>query len=136
MPEVNAMATAMIAAANKLSDIEDRYNEAEVEMPYYSVNVRPYKTRVEIKLSVSSMEDVRIGRKIIGRGKWEKVWDEYTFTCKRFFKDNVYVIFETNRQSVCEAIVTGKETVEVPDYDNVPKKTVERDIVQWKCVEA
>jgi hypothetical protein len=36
------------------------------------------------------------------------------------------------RHVVCERIVTGTETVEVPDPD-APRVTVERDTVEWKC---
>lgn len=33
---------------------------------------------------------------------------------------------------VCERVVVGTETVEIPD-PNAPKVTVEQDIVEWKC---
>jgi hypothetical protein len=33
---------------------------------------------------------------------------------------------------VCERIVVGTETVEVPDPE-APKVTIEREIVEWKC---
>lgn len=36
------------------------------------------------------------------------------------------------REKVCERVVVGTETVEIPDPD-APKITVERDVVEWKC---
>lgn len=38
----------------------------------------------------------------------------------------------TNREVVCERVVVGTETVEVPD-PNAAKVTVEREIVEWEC---
>ena len=38
----------------------------------------------------------------------------------------------TPRETVCERVVTGVETVEVPDPD-APKVTVERETVEWRC---
>lgn len=38
----------------------------------------------------------------------------------------------TARNQVCERVVVGVETVEVPDPD-APKVTVEREVVEWQC---
>lgn len=38
----------------------------------------------------------------------------------------------TPRDIVCERVVTGVETVEVPD-PAAPKVTVERELVEWRC---
>lgn len=37
-----------------------------------------------------------------------------------------------SRSSVCERVVVGTETVEVPD-PNAPKVTVEQEVVEWRC---
>lgn len=39
------------------------------------------------------------------------------------------------RQKVCERVVTGVETVEVPDPD-APKVTIEREVVEWRCTDS
>lgn len=52
----------------------------------------------------------------------------------RFSRDfgAVTVSIYTYRDAVCERIVVGTETVEVPD-PNAPTISVERDVVRWEC---
>ena len=56
--------------------------------------------------------------------------DSYTSVIRDFGA----VTFElyTTRDTVCEKVVVGTETVEIADPD-APKVTVEREIVEWKC---
>ena len=69
-------------------------------------------------------------------GKWDKGSDEYNFRMtRRLGQEDGYnrVRVEADRKKVCTRKVVGKETVEVPDYDNAPKRTVEREVVEWDC---
>lgn len=55
-------------------------------------------------------------------------------TVRRDFGAGVFLDLNAERDQVCEAVVVGTETVEVPDPAVVvPTITVERDIVEWKC---
>ena len=75
-------------------------------------------------------------------GKWDKGSDEYNFHMTRRLgvpqatsRGHGYnrVRVEADREKVCTRKVVGTETVEVPDYDNAPKRTVEREVVEWDC---
>lgn len=53
---------------------------------------------------------------------------------RRDFGAGVLLDLNAHRAEVCEAVVVGTETVEIPDPDVVvPMVTVERDVVEWKC---
>lgn len=55
-------------------------------------------------------------------------------TVRRDFGAGVLLDLNAERDEVCEAVVVGTETVEIPDPDVVvPTITVERDLVEWKC---
>lgn len=64
--------------------------------------------------------------------KTNKGFGEGDFEITMVFGDVEFMIF-SNRKTVCEARVVGQETVEVPDYSAVPKKTITRDVVEWDC---
>ncbi len=69
-------------------------------------------------------------------GRWDKretsVRD--SFILERELVPGVKVQVWTDREAVCERVVVGTETVEVPDPDfEAPTVTVEREVVEWRC---
>lgn len=69
-------------------------------------------------------------------GKWEK--DPYgsLFTLKQEVRRGVVVELTTSREAVCEQVVVGEETVEVPDPElvaEVPTVTITRPVTEWRC---
>lgn len=85
----------------------------------------------------SEQEMVAERRKLRGHGGvWHKVVDDFEFSLVKQFSPTVDFKIHGTRQTVCEAIVVGTETVEVPDYENrppIPTKTVERPIIEYRC---
>ena len=73
-------------------------------------------------------------RRAIG-GKWDKYVSDYNLTLiNRHSAPHCTTIELTiPRNEACTPRVIGTEKVEVRDYDNVPYKTVEREIVEWDC---
>lgn len=65
-------------------------------------------------------------------GARKKEADETYLTVVRELAGRVAVKICGRRNEVCERVVVGTETVEVPDPD-APKITVEREVVEWKC---
>lgn len=68
-------------------------------------------------------------------GKWIKDTNpnDY-FGMIRDFGGGVTVYVYAPREVVCEAVVVGTETVEIPDPDaDVPMVTVEQDVIEWQC---
>lgn len=68
------------------------------------------------------------------RGRWSKKFSEayveYALTTAAGTKFSI----STARGNVCKLIETGEtETVTVPDYSQVPSKTIERPVTRWDC---
>lgn len=82
-------------------------------------------------LTVTSAEDLARVSRAIG-GRWEKRESGNMFRLERKVAEGVVVELVTWREQVCEAVVVGKETVEVPDPD-APKVEIERDVIEWRC---
>jgi len=55
-----------------------------------------------------------------------------TMFIERHFGGGVSVQHQAPRAEVCERVVVGTETVEVPD-PAAPMVEVERDVVEWRC---
>lgn len=72
-------------------------------------------------------------------GRWTKKAGDYYFEMEREVIPGLVYRLYSGREQVCERIVTGTETVEVPDPEalkQVPKITQEREIVEWRCPDA
>jgi len=73
-------------------------------------------------------------------GQWDKRTSEGSdyFTLERFIGPHRISVY-TARENVCERVVIGTETVEIPDPElvaDVPLVTVEQDVVRWVCPES
>jgi hypothetical protein len=68
--------------------------------------------------------------RMLGGTRTKDADDTYVTVTRKFGPLAVDVY--TTRDLVCERVVVGTETVEVPD-PNAPKVTVEREVVEWKC---
>jgi hypothetical protein len=61
-------------------------------------------------------------------------WNETFSVVKQFGGTNAVLYkLSTSREGVCTKKVVGTETVEVVDYSHVPKKQIQRDVVEWEC---
>lgn len=65
-------------------------------------------------------------------GEIRKVNDDGYARVFRRFGSHVELEVWAPRSAVCERVVVGTETVEIPDPD-APKVTVEREVVEWRC---
>lgn len=68
-------------------------------------------------------------------GTWDKSEpsaesDSFNFTQKR---GRLELTVQVDRPAVCERVVTGTETVTVPGRPAEPERTVEREVVEWRC---
>lgn len=69
----------------------------------------------------------------LGGARTKEGTDKYLCVVRDFGADVAIEVF-THREEVCEAVVVGTETVEIPDPDvDVPTITVERDVIRWEC---
>lgn len=69
------------------------------------------------------------------KGAVEKKYDDHYLRLTREFGAVTLEVWAT-RDLVCERVVVGTETVEVPDPDAlaaVPTVPVEREVVEWRC---
>lgn len=73
-----------------------------------------------------------ITRALKDGGQVTKKGTDATLFLERDFGGGVQVQYQAKRAEVCEAVVVGQETVEIPDPD-APKVTVTRDVIEWKC---
>ena len=86
-----------------------------------------------------SAEEIAALRREIG-GRWDKDTDgsdEFFRLTRRVGPHRLAIFIE--RENVCERVVIGTETVEIPDPDlvaDVPLVTVEQDVVRWVCPES
>ena len=68
-------------------------------------------------------------------GAWTKDANDYdggrfSFTQARGL---LWFNVQTQREAVCERVVTGTETVLVPAKPAEPERTIERETVEWRC---
>lgn len=69
-------------------------------------------------------------------GRWTKRTDDDYFHLEQEVAPGIVYRLYAMRDQVCEAVVVGQEKVEVTDYEAVklvPKKTVTRDVIEWRC---
>lgn len=66
-------------------------------------------------------------------GKCRKSGDETFFNLTKMFGSVVELQAAWYRNRVCERVVVGTKKVEVPVMQEVGKKTVTEEIVEWKC---
>lgn len=62
-----------------------------------------------------------------------KHYTDHSFKVEIVSTDNLTIRFETSRENVCEKVEIGTQMVEEIDYENVPKKMVEKPIIEWQC---
>lgn len=80
-------------------------------------------------------ETMRTIRRAIG-GKWTKGGYGDTFSIKREWGDGaaaIQITVEGPREEVCQKVVLGTETVEIPAIPAQPARTEEREKVDWVC---
>jgi hypothetical protein len=66
-------------------------------------------------------------------GHWEKIPDTYSDFVFRQKRGALKLDVQVTREAVCERIVTGVESVTVPAKPAEPERTVEREVVEWRC---
>ena len=66
-------------------------------------------------------------------GHWEKIPDTYQDFVFRQQRDGLKLDVQVTREAVCERIVTGTETVTIPEKPAEPARTVKRETVEWRC---
>lgn len=62
-----------------------------------------------------------------------KNYTDHSFKVEIVSTGNLTIHFETSRGNVCEKVEVGTEMVEEIDYENAPKKMVEKPIIEWQC---
>lgn len=68
------------------------------------------------------------------RGRWAKSYSGDYVSYKLTTSAGSRLSISTARGNVCKLIETGEtETVTVPDYSQVPSKTIERPVTRWDC---
>lgn len=83
-----------------------------------------------------SEEQARAARDItraLGGGRWNKNGRNGSTLLLEGMCGGVPVRVYVDREAVCERVVVGRETVEVPAQPAVEAHTVEQDVVEWRC---
>lgn len=88
---------------------------------------------VPLRLLVPASDADEMSRLVrqLGGARAKEATNDY-LTVVRELGGQVGLEVYAQRQKVCEAVVVGSETVEVPD-PNAPKVVIERDVVEWRC---
>jgi hypothetical protein len=90
----------------------------------------PFGPKLQI-LSVHTKADVAaLARQM---GKCEKTFTDTIFKVIKHFGPGFSVEGLAYREQVCERIVVGQETVEVPAVEAKAARIEVREIVEWKC---
>lgn len=86
-------------------------------------------------LTVSGPRQRAVTKKLIRAigGTWKKGGYGDTMSLTRTFEDGLTVRVQGERTMMCEKVVTGTETVEIPAVEAQPARTEEREIVEWDC---
>ena len=54
---------------------------------------------------------------------------------RKNFGPSCYIDWNVRREQVCEKVVVGTETVELPAVEARPAQTVTREKTEWRCTE-
>jgi len=126
------------------------YTAMSAKMPDLDYDQLPhvecYADGYHVAISVNGpdqRETMRMLRKAIG-GQWEKRDRGNAFVLHRNWcppfdeglvsdPTTVGIEISGNREEVCQRVVTGTETVEVPEVEYQPARTEEREVVEWVC---
>lgn len=54
---------------------------------------------------------------------------------RKNFGPKFHIDWNVRREQVCEKVVVGTETVELPAVEAQPARTVTRDKTEWRCTE-
>ncbi len=90
----------------------------------------PY-TDVQLNLWVKEADELAHLTRMVGGARSKEDMGKF-LTVRRDFGARVYLDLNAKREEVCEAVVVGMETVEIPDRD-APKITVQRVKTEWRC---
>jgi hypothetical protein len=120
---------AQVTLAARLHAAAD-YIAARPELSVHQIDIDGGRAIVR-NFGMNTADDLARTAKALG-GRWEKIESRELFRLAREVADGVIVELVAWRSAVCERVVVGKETVEVPDPD-APTIEVERDIVEWRC---
>ena len=89
----------------------------------------PYNPKLQI-FSVNTKEEIAaVARQM---GKCDKVFDSDIFSMVKWFGP-FSIECVAYRSQVCERVVVGYETVEIPAQPAKPAEILSREIVEWKC---
>lgn len=98
----------------------------------------PVPFEVKVAYPVSGSEDPRAEMAAIARAMGDakkNQWGDYFELLREFSGGVVYEAWAPCEQ-ICERVVVGHETVEVPDPEalkSVPKVTERREKIEWRC---
>jgi len=86
-----------------------------------------------ISSNVWLYSDEKFSSAVSKLGSFDKDYKDEYFKAHKPLSNTLKYSLSTYRETVCVKKVVGTETVEVPDYSNVPTKTEEKEIVEWEC---
>jgi hypothetical protein len=97
--------------------------------------IASFGTLIDLDVSVygaTKEQLVALARKP-GAGPFSKGYSSSLFELTRSFGGGVRYSACGDREQVCERVVVGEETVEVPEQPYVAAHTETRPITEWKC---
>lgn len=112
------------AMAEKLGDVEN--------LPHISY----YTSAGSVHITVYGTDQramMRTIRKAIG-GTWDKGGWGDTFSLSQYWgASRIYVAISGDRTEVCQRVVTGHKTVDIPEVLYRPARTEQHEVVEWIC---
>jgi hypothetical protein len=81
-----------------------------------------------------SKTDIVFAVRTPNTGPWDKRPFGSQYEVSRTFGGGVKLALVAARGEVCERVVVGQVTVDVPEQAFVPAHTETRDVTEWKCL--
>lgn len=118
-----------------LRELADFYEaHPEVKLPSYSSSFTVYATSWLFSSKEEAKEVVITAAKAFGHA--EKVYSQEGFELKKEFSGQITLTVQTERSTVCRAVVVGKKRIPSQVIPAEPERYIperEEDQVEWKC---
>src|SRR6266576_7297575 len=123
-----------------LADVIEKYGGDNWELPYgievsRNVAVSEYKRVGENYETVydhdATLKALKKGMRGMGRGRKEKIFNDWLFAVKKDFGGGVTLKIEAARAAICKKVPTGNKTVHAARTEYIPQRVEEE--FEWVC---
>jgi len=113
-----------------IESITDVLPEDGYSFEWFGIQVWYYGENTKRDMAIA----IRALRVVTGLSVTKEYTDHYFKAIVRLPDNGGEIQLVTARNAVCRMVETGEEITEtVPDYSNVPTKTVTKKVTEWQC---